>query len=132
MPNLVVQSFRGAPQTALFQLNRSPAPEPARYASAVSATLVSPTKPKHASRGGSGLGDLWRVIVLNDNHNTFDSVARALASVLPGVGFDAGMRLATEIDRTGQAIVWGGHRELAELYWSQLEARGLTMAPLES
>ena len=104
----------------------------ARYASAVSATLVSPTKPKHESRGGSGLGDLWRVIVLNDNHNTFDGVARALASVLPGVSFDAGMRLATEIDRTGQAIVWSGHRELAELYWSQLETRGLTMAPLES
>jgi ATP-dependent Clp protease adaptor protein ClpS len=98
----------------------------------VAATLVSPTKPKHASRGGSGLGDLWRVIVLNDNHNTFDGVARALAAVLPGVNFNAGMRLATEIDRTGQAIVWSGHRELAELYWSQLETYGLTMAPLES
>jgi len=98
----------------------------------VSATLVSPTKPKRAPRGGSGLGDFWRVIVLNDNHNTFDGVARALTSVLPGVSFDVGMRLATEIDRTGQAIVWTGHRELAELYWSQLETRGLTMAPLES
>ena len=98
----------------------------------MSATLVSPTKPKRASRSRSGLGDLWRVIVLNDNHNTFDGVARALASVLSGVGFDDGMRLATEIDRRGQAIVWTGHRELAELYWSQLETRGLTMAPLES
>lgn len=97
----------------------------------MSAKLVSPTKPKHVSRSGSGLGDPWRVIVLNDNHNTFDGVARALASVLPGVSFDAGMRLATEIDRAGQAIVWSGHRELAELYWSQLEAHGLTMAPLE-
>lgn len=107
-------------------------PAAARYASAVSATLVSPTKPKRASRGGSGLGELWRVVVLNDNHNTFDGVARALASVLPGIGFDAGMRLATEIDQTGQAIVWSGHRELAELYWLQLADRGLTMAPLES
>jgi ATP-dependent Clp protease adaptor protein ClpS len=97
----------------------------------VSATLVSPTKPKRASRGGSGLGDLWRVIVLNDAHNTFDGVARALSSVLPGISFDEGMRLAVEIDRSGQAIVWVGHREAAELYWSQLEARGLTMAPLE-
>lgn len=102
-----------------------------RYACAVSATQVSPTKPKPVSRGGNGLGDPWRVIVLNDNRNTFDGVARALASVLPGVSFDAGMRLATEIHRTGQAIVWSGHRELAELYWSQLESRGLTMAPLE-
>ena len=97
----------------------------------MSATLVSPTKPKHDSSGGNGLGELWRIIVLNDNHNSFDSVARALAAVLPGLGFDVGMHLATEIDRTGQAIVWSGHRELAELYWSQLETRGLTMAPLE-
>jgi ATP-dependent Clp protease adaptor protein ClpS len=98
----------------------------------VSTTLVSPTKPKRASSGGSGLGDLWRVIVLNDDHNTFDGVARALAEVLPGIGFDDGMRLAVEIDRGGQAIVWVGQREQAELYWTQLEARGLTMAPLES
>ncbi len=98
----------------------------------MSATLVSPTKPKRAARGGGGLGELWRVIVLNDDHNTFDSVARALSSVLPGVSYDAGMRLAEEIDRTGQAIVWSGHRERAEHYWAQLEARGLTMAPLES
>ena len=98
----------------------------------MSATPLSPTKPQRRARGGSGLGELWRVIVLNDHHNTFDGVAQALASVLPGVNFDAGMRLATAIDRTGQAIVWSGHRELAELYWSQLEARGLTMAPLES
>jgi ATP-dependent Clp protease adaptor protein ClpS len=98
----------------------------------VPATQVSPAKPQRASRESGGLGELWRVIVLDDNHNTFDGVARALASVLPGVSFDAGMRLATEIDRTGQAIVWSGHRELAELYWSQLGTRGLTMAPLES
>jgi ATP-dependent Clp protease adaptor protein ClpS len=98
----------------------------------VTETVLSPTKPKRSTHGGSGLGDLWRVIVLNDNHNTFDGVARALASVLPGVGFEDGMRLAVEIDGKGQAIVWVGHREPAELYWSQLKARGLTMAPLES
>jgi ATP-dependent Clp protease adaptor protein ClpS len=98
----------------------------------VPATLVSPTKPKRAVRGGGGLGEFWRVIVLNDDHNTFDGVARALSSVLPGVSYDAGMRLAEEIDRAGQAIVWSGHREPAELYWVQLEARGLTMAPLEN
>jgi ATP-dependent Clp protease adaptor protein ClpS len=37
---------------------------------------------------GSGLDDNWRVIVLNDNHNTFEGVASALAAVLPGVSFD--------------------------------------------
>jgi ATP-dependent Clp protease adaptor protein ClpS len=94
-------------------------------------TVANPTKPERSVHSGSGLSDLWRVIVLNDDHNTFEGVARALSSVLPGVGYDAAMNLAVEIDRTGQALVWVGHRELAELFWAQLEARGLTMAPLE-
>ena len=72
------------------------------------------------------------MIVLNDNHNTFEGVAFALASVIPGVDYDAGMRLADKIHNTGSAIVWSGEREVAELYWSQLDAHGLTLAPLDS
>ena len=45
--------------------------------------------------------------------------------------YDKGMALATRIDRTGRAVVWSGHRELAELYHEQLTGYGLTMAPLE-
>ena len=80
---------------------------------------------------GGGLGGHWRVIVLNDDHNTFDGVASALASVLPGVSYEQGMTFANKIHSSGQAIVWSGPKEPAELYWEQLEARGLTMAPLE-
>ena len=80
---------------------------------------------------GSGLGGAWRVIVLNDNHNTFDGVAAALARIVPGVSLDDGYRIADQIHRSGQAIVWSGHREPAELYWDQLHGAGLTMAPLE-
>jgi ATP-dependent Clp protease adaptor protein ClpS len=80
---------------------------------------------------GAGLGGNWRVIVLNDDHNTFEGVAGALSSVLPGVSYDQGMSMANRIHNTGQAIVWSGQRELAEHYWEQLEGRGLTMAPLE-
>jgi ATP-dependent Clp protease adaptor protein ClpS len=80
---------------------------------------------------GSGLGDNWRVIVLNDDHNTFDGVAAALARVLPGVSFDQGMALANKIHNSGQAIVWTGAKEPAELYWEELSTAGLTMAPLE-
>jgi|SRR5436305_14859554 len=96
---------------------------------------VAPSTPtqRRPRRGrGRGTGDAWRVIVLNDNHNTFDGVAFALASVLPGVTYDQGMVFANKIHSTGQAIVWSGHREQAELYWSQLEGLGLTLAPLES
>ena len=89
------------------------------------------TGTRHSDTAGEGLGGPCRVIVLNDNHNTFDGVAGALSEVLPGVSFDEGMRLANTIHSTGQAIVWSGHRERAEHYWEQLEARGLTMAPLE-
>ncbi len=80
---------------------------------------------------GSGLGGNWRVIVLNDDHNTFDHVARTLADVIPGISLDQGYRLAERIHAGGQAIVWTGPREPAELYWEQLKAYGLTMAPLE-
>ena len=80
---------------------------------------------------GTGLDGVWRVIVLNDDHNTFEGVAFALASVLPGVSYDDGMRLANRIHASGQAIVWAGHREAAEHYWEELAGRGLTMAPLE-
>ena len=80
---------------------------------------------------GSGLGGAWRVIVLNDDHNTFEGVAQALSEVLPGVSFEQGLRLADQIHNTGQSLVWSGHREPAELYWEQLKQRGLTMATLE-
>jgi ATP-dependent Clp protease adaptor protein ClpS len=80
---------------------------------------------------GSGLGGNWRVIVCNDNHNTFDHVAQTLARVLPGTSLDQGHRMADQIHNSGQAIVWTGPREPAEHYWDQLEGAGLTMAPLE-
>ena len=80
---------------------------------------------------GTGVDDHWRVIVLNDNHNTFEGVAFALSSGLPGVGYDQGMSMANTIHNKGRAIVWTGAREPAELYWEQLSEQGLTMAPLE-
>ena len=95
-------------------------------------TTLTPPKERLDRGTGSGVGDAWRVIVLNDDHNTFDGVAFALANTIPGVDFDAGMRLANRVHTAGQAIVWSGPREQAELYHSQLEGYGLTMAPLES
>ena len=93
---------------------------------------LAPPKERIDRGTGSGTRDAWRVIVLNDDHNTFDGVAAALSSVIPGVDFDAGMQLADTIHNTGLAIVWSGDREHAELYWEQLAGRGLTMAPLEA
>jgi ATP-dependent Clp protease adaptor protein ClpS len=80
---------------------------------------------------GSGLEDNWRVIVLNDDHNTFDHVAHTLARTIPGVTVAGGYAIADTIHNTGRAIVWSGVKETAELYWEQLDQAGLTMAPLE-
>jgi ATP-dependent Clp protease adaptor protein ClpS len=80
---------------------------------------------------GTGLGGLWRVVVLNDNHNTFDHVAETLAQVIPGVTLADGYRYADRIHHSGCAIVWGGPREDAEIYWRRLDEAGLTMGPLE-
>jgi len=94
------------------------------------ATVAPPrTKPKQRD-AGSGSGRPWLVIVKNDDHNTFDGVAYALARTLPGVSFDRGMEMANRIHTTGRAVVWTGERERAELYWEQLAGFGLTMAPL--
>jgi ATP-dependent Clp protease adaptor protein ClpS len=97
----------------------------------MSAVTQTPTRSRPTDGTRGDLDAPWHVIVLNDDHNTFDGVAFALASVLPGVGFDRGMAFANRIHNTGRAIVWSGHRERAELYWSQLKDHGLTMAPLE-
>ena len=97
----------------------------------MSATLTPPRE--HLDRDERDrLGRPWHVIVLNDDHNTFQGVAAALSAVLPGISYEHGMRLANRIHHTGQAIVWSGLREQAELYWEELRERGLTMAPLES
>ena len=81
---------------------------------------------------GSGLGGHWRVVVLNDDYNTFDHVAESLARIVPGVSLADGYRIADRIHNTGCAIVWSGSREDAEGYWTQLDDAGLTMGPLES
>jgi len=80
---------------------------------------------------GTGLGGSWRVIVRNDNHNTFDHVAHTLARFIPGITVARGHEIANVIHGSGQAIVYTGEKEPAELYWEQLKSAGLTMAPLE-
>jgi ATP-dependent Clp protease adaptor protein ClpS len=80
---------------------------------------------------GTGFGGPWRVIVCNDDHNTFEHVARTLARYIPGISVKRGMEIANVIHSTGRAIVYSGHQETAELYWEQLKGAGLTMAPLE-
>jgi ATP-dependent Clp protease adaptor protein ClpS len=87
--------------------------------------------PKTAGPGGD-LGGIWRVVVLNDSHNTFDHVAETLAAHVPGITLADGYRIADQIHRRGCAVVYSGTREDAECYWESLDDAGLTMAPLEN
>jgi ATP-dependent Clp protease adaptor protein ClpS len=86
--------------------------------------------PRTSGPGGA-VGGIWRVVVLNDDFNTFDHVAESLSRVIPGVSLAHGYRLADRIHHQGLAIVWSGAREDAEGYWQSLDDAGLSMAPLE-
>ena len=72
-----------------------------------------------------------RIIVLDDNFNTFDHVANCLVKIIPGMSEKRSLALAIEVDREGLAEVWRGPLEQAELYHQQLISKGLTMAPIE-
>ena len=72
-----------------------------------------------------------RIIVLDDNFNTFEHVANCLVTIIPGMSEKRSWELAVEVDREGLAEVWRGPFEQAELYHQQLTSKGLTMAPIE-
>ena len=72
-----------------------------------------------------------RVIVLDDDVNTFQHVVACLRRIIPGMSEEKAWTLANRIDSKGAAEVWCGPLEQAELYHQQLGSEGLTMAPLE-
>ena len=72
-----------------------------------------------------------RVIVLDDDFNTFEHVANCLKAIIPGMSKERSWELAVKVDSEGSAEVWRGPFEQAELYHHQLQSQGLTMAPIE-
>ena len=72
-----------------------------------------------------------RVIVLDDDFNTFQHVANCLRAIIPGMNKERSWELAFKVDSEGSAEVWRGPLEQAELYHQQLQSKGLTMAPIE-
>ncbi|MEM7580484.1 MAG: ATP-dependent Clp protease adapter ClpS [Mastigocoleus sp.] len=74
----------------------------------------------------------YKVIVLNDDFNTFQHVAECLMKYIPAMTSDRAWELTNQVHYEGQAIVWVGPQETAELYHQQLRRAGLTMAPLEA
>ena len=72
-----------------------------------------------------------KVIVLNDDFNTFDHVASCLIRYIPAMTKSYAWELTQRIHFEELATVWTGPLEQAELYHQQLRREGLTMAPLE-
>ena len=73
-----------------------------------------------------------RVIVLDDNFNTFQHVANSILEIIPGMSEKRSWDLAIQVDKSGSAEVWRGNFEQAEFYHEQLASKGLTMAPIEA
>jgi len=92
--------------------------------------LTPPAETIRTTGPGAGLGRPVSVIVMNDSHNTFEGVATILSQFVPEVDYAKGLKLANTIHNSGQATVWRGDHERAELIWDQLKQAGLTMAPL--
>ena len=87
-------------------------------------TLLKPKKAKAEYKEA-------RVIVLDDNINTFQHVANCLLTILPGMSEKRAWDLTIKVDESGSAEVWRGNLEHAELYHKQLISKGLTMAPIK-
>ncbi len=98
-------------------------PTVATAAPAVAPARSSQVTPKHYPN--------YKVIVLNDDFNTFQHVADCLMKYIPSMTGDRAWELTHQIHNEGQATVWVGPQEQAELYHVQLSRAGLTMAPLE-
>lgn len=91
-------------------------------------TIVAPERVKQTVRK---LYPNYKVIVLNDDFNTFEHVAKCLMKYIPGMTINRAWELTVQVDREGLAVVWVGPQEQAEMYHFQLRGEGLTMAPLE-
>jgi len=102
------------------------------YAMSAPCLTGTSTAPSRSSQTTRKHYPNFKVIVLNDDFNTFEHVASCLLKYIPGMTPDQAWALTNQVHFDGQAIVWIGPQEQAELYHTQLDREGLTMAPLEA
>jgi ATP-dependent Clp protease adaptor protein ClpS len=68
----------------------------------------------------------WKVLLHNDDKNTYDYVVDSIVQLTPLNKQDAELRMK-EADETGVALLLTTHKERAELYKDQFESKGLTV-----
>ncbi len=68
----------------------------------------------------------YRVVLINDDHNTFLHVAECLVKHIPDMSKDRAWKIAVRVHNDGSCVVWVGPKEQAELYYEALKGEGLT------
>ena len=81
------------------------------------------TDPKHKP---PGMMPMWKVLLHNDDKNTFDHVIITIIDLTPLEEKEAVLR-ALEADKTGVALLLVTHKERAELYQEQFQSKSLTV-----
>ena len=65
----------------------------------------------------------WHVVLLDDDHHTYEYVIEMLG-VLFGYTIDKAYQMACEVDEKKRVIVWTGHLEIAELKQERIHGYG--------
>ena len=88
-------------------------------------SVATEERPKQSSKQSSKPKKLppYNVVLLNDNDHTYDYVIEMLRSLF-GHPHEKGFLLATQVDKTGRAIVLTTSKEHAELKRDQIHAFG--------
>jgi ATP-dependent Clp protease adaptor protein ClpS len=116
------------PATPAIDLDR-PAMDICASTTAVTTPLRTPKTTKRTVRKPY---PNYKVIVLDDDFNTFQHVSHCLMTYVPNMNPDRAWELTNQVHFEGAATVWTGPLEQAEFYHMQLKREGLTMAPLEA
>ncbi len=91
---------------------------PASTPDASTAVLPAKTPPKHLP--------MFRVILHNDDRNSFDDVIAAILELTP-LQLGEALERTQEAHKTGCALLLIIHRERAELYEEQFRSKQLTV-----
>ena len=102
-----------------------------REAAVTETPPAAPTLPRRRDLDEGG-GNLWEVLLHNDDIHTFDYTIQALAKCVPSTRKKA-HTIVVEVHSKGMARVWRGWKSRAKMICSCLQYKGLTstIAPAE-
>jgi ATP-dependent Clp protease adapter protein ClpS len=92
------------------------------------ATLEQPTYERSRLSNTNKHGAIpAKVIVLDSDKVTFETVIKGLHKVIPGMTIPEAERHALKVHTEGSSVVWEGDIELAEAYAYQLKKEGMVV-----